>query len=395
MGRVSYLKSVHLSGFKSIKSLNIDFLSGLNVVIGKNASGKTNFLTFLNKVMNLSTDDLMNFNSRIVIESKESFEVSISRYIEKSNITNGVIDNIPINSKLKLFTGEERNFSDLDDLKDAIGKESIRFRSLLIRHGYPAEYPLVSKGLGFSVDKNTGLSVELLQMGFKNDFPHFNKVFVGYIFSELFEPMGNRKNVVESKELVQSAINSANSVLEEVRKNLNLYSPIEDIRIANLYSINEVGDKFQVSNLNLEFKVQENWYSFESLSDGTKRLFYIISELTCVNNRNLHFPFQNEDEIRTVLLEEPELGVHPHQLMSLVKFIKNKSESVQIIVTTHSPIVLDVLSVDEIDRVYISTINEHETTFRKLNEKEILKAKKYFEQDMYLSDYWKYSNLEI
>ena len=43
-----YLKEVHLSGYKSIKDVEIDFQPGLNIIIGKNAAGKTNFLKFLN-----------------------------------------------------------------------------------------------------------------------------------------------------------------------------------------------------------------------------------------------------------------------------------------------------------------------------------------------------------
>jgi predicted ATP-dependent endonuclease of OLD family len=38
-----FLSNVHLKGFKSIEDTSIDFKKGLNILIGKNGSGKSNF----------------------------------------------------------------------------------------------------------------------------------------------------------------------------------------------------------------------------------------------------------------------------------------------------------------------------------------------------------------
>jgi recombinational DNA repair ATPase RecF len=47
----AYISKVHLKGYKSIRDLEIDFKPGLNVIIGPNGSGKTNFQAFTNDVM--------------------------------------------------------------------------------------------------------------------------------------------------------------------------------------------------------------------------------------------------------------------------------------------------------------------------------------------------------
>jgi predicted ATP-dependent endonuclease of OLD family len=46
-----YINSLHLVGYKSIRDATISFQAGLNIVIGKNGSGKTNLLDFLDIVI--------------------------------------------------------------------------------------------------------------------------------------------------------------------------------------------------------------------------------------------------------------------------------------------------------------------------------------------------------
>lgn len=53
-----FLQQVSLTGYKSIRETTIDIQSNLSIIIGKNAAGKTNFLFFLNKVLNYEFEDL-------------------------------------------------------------------------------------------------------------------------------------------------------------------------------------------------------------------------------------------------------------------------------------------------------------------------------------------------
>ena len=44
MENQAHISRVHLKGYKSIRDMEIDFMPGLNIIIGPNGSGKTNFL---------------------------------------------------------------------------------------------------------------------------------------------------------------------------------------------------------------------------------------------------------------------------------------------------------------------------------------------------------------
>jgi len=96
-----------------------------------------------------------------------------------------------------------------------------------------------------------------------------------------------------------------------------------------------------------------------------------------------------------VLLEEPELGIHPQQLHQLLQLISEVSREHQVIITTHSPQVLDILNEKELDRISICEyVPGKGTQMRKLSPAKRAKAKAYLRDKGFLSEFWRFSNLE-
>ena len=75
-------------------------------------------------------------------------------------------------------------------------------------------------------------------------------------------------------------------------------------------------------------------------------------------------------------------------------FIKERSKHQQIILTTHSPQVLDVLGKDELDSIILCEMTDKGSQLRHLEDQEKKKAIHYMENDAFLSDYWRFSDLE-
>ncbi|MEY4905497.1 MAG: hypothetical protein RLZZ292_3312, partial [Bacteroidota bacterium] len=65
---MAYLTKANLKGYKSIRNTDITFCEGLNIVIGQNGSGKTNFFEFLEDVLQTAVRQKYNTNydSKIV-----------------------------------------------------------------------------------------------------------------------------------------------------------------------------------------------------------------------------------------------------------------------------------------------------------------------------------------
>ena len=390
-----YLKEAHLSGYKSIKDVKIDFKNGLNIIIGKNAVGKTNFLTFLSKVLTNSYDKLfLNFSSCLIFNNSK--KVAIFKNREKSEILDK--NKTKILEKGNVKTKIEVDGEEIQDIENKITDEklagiNIIYNSTFIYHGIPDNYYLIDSPFSHSYDKGS-FSIGLFT---------FAQESTPYVLKNLFTKISDnfifRKT--ESEKFISKIIEeSINEIIIKIKSYIIKYSPIQDFRLNKNYNIFTDSDKerYTINNLFFEFKIENNWHPFSNLSDGTKRLFYIISEVAY--SGNIHFrnfgsiAFYDEEVNKIILLEEPELGIHPHQLHNLMTFLKEMSRDRQIIISTHSPQVLNILEKDELDRIIIASSKGKEgTKMRHLNEEEILKAQKYMEED-FLSDYWIHSDLE-
>ncbi len=97
-----------------------------------------------------------------------------------------------------------------------------------------------------------------------------------------------------------------------------------------------------------------------------------------------------------VMLEEPEVGIHPDQLYKLMDFLKEQSKYKQIIITTHSPDALNILTTNELHKIIVTRFDpEKGTLMHHLSPRKIKKARLYMSTEgLALKDFWVHSNLE-
>ncbi|MEO1418144.1 MAG: AAA family ATPase, partial [Bacteroidota bacterium] len=130
-------------------------------------------------------------------------------------------------------------------------------------------------------------------------------------------------------------------------------------------------------------------------------IIYIVMSLVLRSSRESKGAFKlfhsAEDLDRThniILLEEPELGIHPDQLFQLMTFIREVAEENQVILTTHAPQVLDFLEPDELDRIITTSISDRGTLVRKLSDEKKKSIQAYMQEEGFLRDYWIHLDLE-
>lgn len=81
---------------------------------------------------------------------------------------------------------------------------------------------------------------------------------------------------------------------------------------------------------------RKKWFASDQESDGTLRVAGIISALL------------QDPPLSLIGIEEPELTVHPGALPLLVNYLRQASELSQVVITTHSPNLLDLLNEHEV-----------------------------------------------
>jgi predicted ATP-binding protein involved in virulence len=397
-----FLKEVTLSGYKSINAVTIQFQKGLNIIIGKNAAGKTNFLEFLNKTLSLEYKGLNNFSSILKFKNGTDVTIESNNFININKLLDPVNFGNEVESVLKI-SNKTIDLPKGSSFSEKLTENKILFDTTFLCHGIPTEYLIVDKPFSFKLSINDGFSHELMNVITNKSNPYFTRCFLFDILFSDFAPNSINDSGSFEVDFIKKSINPILKKTEEIKSILNKYSPIEDIRFSDNYNIfiTEDNENFTITNFFIEFKINGSWLPFSNLSDGTKRLFYIISEVfenkENTNNRPISIGWAaDESEIsRIILIEEPELGIHPHQFHKLMEFLKEESEHKQIIITTHSPQSLDSINEDELNRIIIAyAANSKEgTKLRHLDETEIIKAKAYIKED-FLSDYWLYSDLE-
>lgn len=389
-----YLQRAELSGFRTIKDVSVDFKDGLNIIIGKNAAGKTNFLNFLYKSITFSYKDLYNFNANLHFRNGNDLKLTA-----KSRLTFklGLLDTPSINTdaELKMFKNGKEVLSEKSFDKSVVSKlrdKSIDYSCNLICHGLPKIYPIVETPRNVLISRD-GVSEDVFDLAINSNYSYF----INSIGIKLLTFLSVNRAIL-NEEIFHSIFRN---YFNDLNKVLIKFSPIKGVKFSdNLrLQLEEKSDNIIVSNIYLEFKIGNIWLPFSSLSDGTKRLFYILAEVSDLYDLeigNLKFveTIKKYRPPRIVLLEEPELGIHPHQFQKLMEFLKIESEKKQIMISTHSPQALDVLNENELDRIIIAYNEEGDSTkLRHLTKAEMSKAKQYIKED-FLSDYWLYSDLE-
>ena len=363
-----YIKNVKLKGYKSIKDLEIDLLPGLNIIIGPNGSGKSNFLELVEKTLDIKNDE--NQASKIDVELTIINEKHYVYYPKG-------IWTILWNKDEKSYLSEKRNFLPVHK-KFARWGFNIFFK---INFLLPEKIKALVDNYNFTISGEDNDNSFSMEKSTGNNLYFFYNYLAGIIRSNKSEIRKILKSGKDEDNFFKNEFENDKKIVE-IQNNLKQYTPITSIRISDGFSIksNKV-DEININYLRLEFLINEEWLDWQQLSDGTKRLFYIVAEITA-----------HEDKI--ILLEEPEIGVHPTQLFSLMNFLISQAKHKQIIVSTHSPQVLNTLASYQLQSIIVAEMTDKGTKMRHLTEKQIKKAKNYMATELSLGDYWLHSDLE-
>jgi len=378
------IKKIKITNFKSFKDLEIE-LGRFNVLIGANASGKSNFIHIFEFLRDIATSGLNNAISmqggieylrNMNIGASENLFVSISIFPDqgfiwlgsqriKENLiaieTNEIIyefalkfnkkgagfkvakDKLIQKSKFIKLTRHKKKLKKNEMLGDGQILISRSNGKVKIDLDIPEKVPLKKEDImpPFLREEKLPNHTLLLETLY---FLPWERIFSSDISIYDFDPKLPKKAtpITGKAELEEDGSNLSiilKNIIENKEKKRKLFNLVKDLLpfVKNL-DVEKFADK------SLLFKLQEMYFENQYLpasliSDGTINITALIIALY----------FEKKS---LVIIEEPERNIHPYLISKVVNMMKDASQQKQIIVTTHNPEIVKHAGLEDILLVY-------------------------------------------
>ncbi|HVZ96938.1 MAG TPA: AAA family ATPase [Chitinophagaceae bacterium] len=315
---------IEIKGYKSIKSAKIDF-KPINILIGANGSGKSNFLSFFE------------FLNRL-------YERKLTEYVALS----GGEDKM-------LHRGSKITTSIYSKIKQGLNAYSFE-----IKKG-EGTFIFVSEGLWYDRNPYVENPIDISDFRSEANIKMYNKPRAAYIRRYLNSFKKYHFHDTSRNSPFTQPSHIQNDIYYLYEKGNNLAAFLYGIQQTNkivygriLKTIQSIAPYFSdfYFQPNSENYIRLQWqdkysdiiYGVNDLSDGTIR-FIALATL-----------FMQPDLPATIIIDEPELGLHPTAISKLAGMIKSAaSKNCQIIVATQSTDLIshfkpeDIITVDQVN----------------------------------------------
>ena len=343
------IKKLSIAGFKSIRELKDLELKNLNILIGANGAGKSNFIQVFRMLMAMSQKNFQKF----ILE-------------------NGGADNFLYNGpKVTESISSEFEFESHSSYKR--GNNQYRFTLI----------PTVEESFLVSEEREYvttsprsygGPSPESRLYDFRDERSFDDKYNgVGYfVYQSIsrwmvyhFHDTGNnapmrRSEIIEDKRMLRN--NASNiapfllSLKEEYSRNYD--EIVNAIRIVMPFFDDFTLDTFKMGEaekVKLTWKQKGSDYPMQPyhLSDGSIRFICLATVLLQPRPPS------------TIIIDEPELGLHPEAIALLAELIQGAAQRTQVIISTQSPALIDYFSIEDI---IVVNRKDGASTFERLKE---------------------------
>ena len=301
-----HLQKISVEGFKSIQSLTLN-IAPVNILLGANGAGKSNFLSLFSFLNHLAQGSLENYVAR------NGFASSFLHFSSKQTPLMSIdlhIDNHHYHAELHFNTYNDSFIFENEYLTSPLNhKNTLK--------GKPGESGLLANNID---NQNTILN--------------FLNTCRVYHFHDNSDYAGFKQAIpLNASEYLYPDAQNLAAYLYRLRHEYPVH--YKDI-VSTIQTVSPFFHDFYLDPVGSERdeKILLKWlhrnhdrpFSASQLSDGTSRFICLVVLL--LQPKKLR--------PRTILLDEPELGLHPAALDVLADMIKKNSQENQVICTTQS-----------------------------------------------------------
>lgn len=349
------ISKIQIEGYKSIKKLVLD-LNPINILIGSNGAGKSNFISFFKLINNVYEQRLENYSLKQGANNLLFFGNKVTQSILgrlEFDYINGYKINLEYSNNNSLF----------------INKEVVAFNKTKAGYGEGWKITSISTNSKESLLKTENRKA----YNISHYVDHYLKTFKVYHFHDTSEnsPLRN-PSVTKDNLILQTDGGNLAAFLYYLQQKYN-----ENFREIETY-IRKIAPYFerfelQPDRLNEE-RIFLEWLDVDKpdyplnakhFSDGTLRFVALTTLLL------------QPIPPKVIIIDEPELGLHPAAVIVLSELIKKASEKSQVVISTQSINLTKNFPINDI--ITVNKNKEGESLFTKIEEDEL---------DDWMSDYF-------
>ena len=351
------IENILIQNYKSIRDLRLE-LKPLNILIGSNGVGKSNFISFFQLANSIFEQRLQSF----VLERGIDNLLYFGR--KKSGEINGLVDFNNTNAfffSIKPTQTNKAYIHQLGDYFNTFGKKEKNYKAWnkKIWETGVEETDLKSRKEGRAKYLKSYLE------SFK--VYHFHDTSVS---SKMKIPC----QLSDNRALREDGSNLAAFLFYLKNKHNKNYKKIEAVirSIAPFFNKFDLEpDKNNNSEIQLEWKEKnsEMYLNAHNLSDGTLRVIALTTLLL------------QPQPPKTIIIDEPELGLHPFAINKLAGLIRSASINNQVIISTQS---VNLVNNFDPENIIVVDREQNQTVFKRPNIDEL----KLWLEEYSLGDLW-------
>ncbi len=354
---MSRLSKLTIKGYKSIQSLENFELTNLNILLGANGAGKSNFISVFKLLANMYAQNLQLYvqknggaDALLHYGRKKTQELKMKFYFQNNGY---FFDFIPTVDNRLIF--KEENIFHISE-------------HLIPPVTYMESLTTIGQGNSESKMHNAVPAVYAIDAIESWRVYHFHDTSDTALVKQIHSTSDNLRLKTDAANLAaflwllkQKHSDSYHQIVRTIQLVAPFFSDFVNRENGGYIQL----EWFEKGNLDTPFKAHV-------LSDGTLRFMCLATLLLQ--------PFHLMND--TILIDEPELGLHPYALQVLADLIKRAAEQKQLIISTQSVELINYFSANDI--IVVDRVNDT-STFKRLDEENL----KDWLEDYTLGDLWK------
>lgn len=286
----SVLKSLYIEKYKGFKDFVMNFDDKLTVLVGENGTGKTTILEIIYNILSQNSE---------FFKKDEEFT---RMYLE-----------IYINDELRKIEVKRNNE---DIIFELYGNESIEEKNTILTKQNVLYFKAEVNFTNYELNGPSKLEIENTNVMF--DAEKMSKELKQFLINQKYQDLNDIAN---------GNINNANRI-ESFKKIYNEF--LEDKEFIGIDNDN-FEPLFKLKNSGENITIEE-------LSSGEKQIFFKGGTL---------LQYAKDKQI-VVLIDEPEISMHPEWQQKILKFYRNINSNIQFVFATHSPHIVSCCKSNEI-----------------------------------------------